>query len=170
MCYNDSNLLIYILILGVVDLYQKFLNFARHSLIKCEDFIHLLVALLLLFATAGVFIHSLTQFGGFNSHSILSLISNALLILIIKEVLWTVIKFLRRESFSISSFLFIGVISGIRQILFLEVQKSFEGNINLLQHSYELLVNAGVILLLTIAYLLVAKADKINEKNKKSEL
>lgn len=136
----------------------------------CEDVIHLLVALLLLFATGGVFIHSLTHFGGFNPHSILSLISNALLILIIKEVLWTVIKFLRREAFSISSFLFIGVISGVRQILFLEVQKSFEGNINLLQHSYELIVNAGVILLLTIAYLLVAKADKINEKTKKSEL
>lgn len=151
-------------------MYHKFLSFSRQSLIISEDFIHLLVALLLLFATGGVFIHSIVNFGGINPHSILSLVSNALLILIIKEVLWTVIKFLRRESFSISSFLFIGVISSVRQILFLEVQKSFEGNINLLQHSYELLVNAGVILLLTIAYLLVAKADKIYKETKKSEI
>jgi uncharacterized membrane protein (DUF373 family) len=140
----------------------------RRGLLICEDIIHLIVAAFLLFATAGTLIYSFYCFKGFTAHSILTLISNALLILIIKEVLWTVIKFFKREPFSISSFLFIGVISSIRQILFLEVQKSFEGNhSDLTKHALELGINSGVILILTISYFIVVKADQVRKENKK---
>jgi uncharacterized membrane protein (DUF373 family) len=151
-------------------LYQKYVNWSRQILIISEDLIHVIVALFLLLATGGVLIHTFSDFKDFSTHSILSLISNALLILIIKEVLWTVIKFLRRESFSVSSFLFIGIISSVRQILFLEVQKSFGGgHTDLMVHAQELLVNTVVILLLTIAYFLVVKADKIRKETKRMQ-
>ncbi len=67
-----------------------------------------------------------------------------------------------KQSFGISSFLFIGIISGIREMLFIEVQKSVEKS-----HSFnltlELALNAGVIFILVAAYYLLSKASQTGE-------
>lgn len=89
--------------------------------------------------------------------SILTLVSNALLLLVIKEVMWTVLRFLRQEQFSLSPFIYVGVISGIREILFLSIQKSVEKG-NEINITLEMLINAFVVFLLVVAYYIFKKA------------
>ncbi|ADG83156.1 phosphate-starvation-inducible PsiE family protein [Thermincola potens] len=142
---------------------QKTLGMVIRLLINAEYIIHILVALLLLIATFGIFFIVFKDITTFDETAVLKLINYALLMLIVKEVLWTVVKFLKKQSFSVSSFLFIGVISGIRQMLYLEIQKSVEKA----GHDWfvvaELGVNALVIFVLIAAYYLLRKADSIEK-------
>jgi uncharacterized membrane protein (DUF373 family) len=89
--------------------------------------------------------------------SLLTLLGNALLLLIIKEIIWTVLRFIRREKFSLSSFLYIGVISSIREIMFLSIQKTIEKTEGL-TITFEILLNAFVVFLLVLAYYFFKKA------------
>lgn len=131
-------------------------------LLFSEYIIHGMVAIMLLIATFLVFVKTFWSFPLFGSLNALNLISSALLMLIIKEVLWTVIKFFKKQSFGISSFLFIGIISGIREMLFIEVQKSMEKT-HSLDLTLELGINALVIFVLVAAYYLLSKSAKMNE-------
>lgn len=134
-------------------------NFIVRILLYAEYLIHIMVAIMLLMATAMIFIEAFWLVPGFGTAEALGLISSALLMLIVKEVLWTVIKFFKKQSFGIGSFLFIGIISGIREMLFIEVQKSVEKN-----HSFnltlELGINALVIFILVAAYYILNKSNK----------
>ena len=134
-------------------------------LLLIEYFLQIIVALMLLGATMGVVVIIGKDIFKFNYISVFSLINNALLLLIVKEVLWTVIKFFRKEEFSVSSFLFIGVISGIRQILFAEVQKTAE-KIDLTHLSIEIGLNAFLIFILIVSYYILVKADNIKNQKK----
>lgn len=107
-------------------------------------FLMLLVTALTIITSMFIKLESTQQF-------ILTLLSNALLLLVIKEIIWTVFRFFNREKFSLSPFLYVGVISCIREILFLSVQKSFEPT-NDTNFYLQILANAVVILLLTVAY------------------
>lgn len=131
-------------------------------LLFSEYIIHIMVALMLLLATMDIFVSSFMESTFFEQIDTLTLISSALLMMIIKEVLWTVIKFFKKQAFGISSFLFIGVISSIREMLFIEVQKSVEKT-----HSFnltlELGINALVIFILVLAYYILSKSNKIND-------
>lgn len=132
------------------------------ALLFAEYVIHILVAVMLLLATVNIFIQSFWKGNILFNINTLDLISGALLMLIIKEVLWTVIKFFKKQSFGISSFLFIGVISSIREMLFIEVQKSVE-KANSFHLTIELGVNALVIFILVLAYYILTKSNNINE-------
>ncbi|GAW91107.1 phosphate-starvation-inducible PsiE family protein [Calderihabitans maritimus] len=127
-------------------------------LIGAEYLIHILIAVILLFATAGIFLLSIRELQEFSLLTILTLISNALLMLIVKEILWTVLRFLKRQDFNISSFLFIGIISSIRQMLFVEAQKSI-AEVDVVTYFIELGLNAAVILILMVSYFLWKKAE-----------
>jgi len=89
--------------------------------------------------------------------TLLTLLSNALLLLVIKEIIWTVLRFIKQEKFSLSPFIYIGVISSIREIMFLSIQKTIEKTEGL-TISFEILINAIVVLLLVLAYYLFKKA------------
>lgn len=130
------------------------------GLLVIEYFLHVIVAVLLMGAALETVILVGKDILNFSYLTVFNLINNALLLLIIKEVLWSVIKFFRKENFSISSFLFIGVISGVRQILFLEAQKSIEKT-GLLNLSIEMGLNAFMILALIAGYYLFVKADNL---------
>ena len=89
----------------------------------------------------------------------LLVVNDVLLALIIMEMMWPIIRFLKRESFSINPFLYIGIISSIRRILLLEAEHSMFSRINEQAEPWseqwpmlaELGVNVGIILLLAIA-------------------
>ena len=138
---------------------SKPVNLIVRMLLYAEYVIHLMVAVMLLMATGMIFVQAFWSISGFGTAEALNLISSALLMLIVKEVLWTVIKFFKKQSFGIGSFLFIGVISGIREMLFIEVQKSIEKS-----HSFyltlELGINALVIFILVAAYYILNKSNK----------
>jgi len=89
--------------------------------------------------------------------SLLTLLSNALLLLVIKEIIWTVLRFIKQEKFSLSPFIYIGVISSIREIMFLSIQKTIQKTEGI-TISLEILVNAFVVLLLVLAYYFFKKA------------
>lgn len=132
------------------------------SLITADYIIHVLAAVLLLVSSLGVFLQSLLDFDGLTQKNILMLINNALLILIVKEILWTVVKFFRKQAFSISSFLFIGVISSIRNLLLIEVQKSV-AHVPPMEGAIETLSSAITILILVVSYYVFNKARGLRE-------
>lgn len=134
-------------------------------LMSAEYIIHILAAILLVIAAIGISFQSLSEIK-FSMVSMLTLISNSLLILIIKEVLWTIIRFIKTQDFSVSSFLHLGVVSSIRQMLFIEAQKSTE-KMEPLIYFGELGVNAVVILILMASFYLWQKGYslKVLKKN-----
>lgn len=137
---------------------NKFSRAAVKTLLFAEYIIHAMVAVMLLMATGMIFIRAFWDVPEYGAAQTLNLVSSALLMLIIKEVLWTVIKFFKKQGFGISSFLFIGIISGIREMLFIEVQKSVEKT-HSLYLSLELGINALVIFILVAAYYLLGKSN-----------
>lgn len=122
-----------------------------------EYLIHVSVAIMLIIATFMIFALAFWQSPYFSDYTVLNLISSALLMLIVKEVMWTVIKFFKKQPFGISSFLFIGIISAIREMLYIEVLKSVEKS-NAMNLTMEMAVNALIILVLVGAYALYAKS------------
>jgi len=118
--------------------------------------LHLVVFMMLVVAAILIVVDSISNFHNSN-FSLLTLINNALLLLIIKEIIWTVLRFLKQEKFSLSPFIYIGVISSVREILFLGIKNSIEKNTGL-NLSLEILINAVVVFLLVLSYYLFKKA------------
>lgn len=121
--------------------------------------IHLVVFVMLVMSAILIVIDSVKSFEN-ASFTLLTLLSNALLLLIIKEVIWTVLRFIRQEKFSLSPFLYIGVLTSIREIMFLSIQKTIEKTDGF-TISLEILLNAVVIFLLVLAYYFFKKARTI---------
>lgn len=134
----------------------NFLKKTSHLLIWTEMLIHLVVFVMLVVAAILIIIDSFKIYENAN-FTLLALLSNALLLLIIKEIIWTVFRSIKQEKFSLSPFLYIGVLTSIREILFLSIQKTIEKPSGL-TISYEILVNGVVVFLLVLAYYLFKKA------------
>jgi len=118
--------------------------------------LHLIVFVMLVAAAVLIIVDSIKNWENVN-FTLLTLLSNALLLLIIKEIIWTVLRFIRQEKFSLSPFLYIGVISSIREIMFLSIQKTIEKTEGL-TITFEILINAFVVFLLVLAYYFFKKA------------
>lgn len=136
----------------------RYINVISRSLIIVEFVIVFLVALMLLAATAVITVQVAGSLTSFSPSTVLILINNALLLLIIKEILWTVIKFFKKEDFSMTPLLYIGIISAIREMLFAEIQKSVAKGHGM-ELSWEILLNAVVILILVVAYYIQKKLE-----------
>lgn len=136
----------------------KYAKGISRFLISVEFLIGILVAIMLLAATAVITVQVARSLTSFSSATVLNLISNALLLLIIKEIIWTVIKFFKKEDFSMTPLLYIGIISAIREMLFAEIQKSVE-KAHAMELTWEILLNALVILILVVAYYIQKKSE-----------
>jgi len=141
------------------------MNFAekfRKSLIKIDMVFHVVAALLLLAACGLILYFAFLNILEPSRSSIIALVNDVLLALIILELLWTVIRFLKKQQFSLGPFLAIGIIAGVRRILLIEAQTS------LVEHTpieklYEIGLITVVILFLIIAYYLSVKAQKLEQ-------
>ena len=132
----------------------------RKSLIKIDMVFHVVAALLLLAACALILYFAFLNILEPSRSSIIALVNDVLLALIILELLWTVIRFLKKQQFSLGPFLAIGIIAGVRRILLIEAQTS------LVEHTpieklYEIGLITVVILFLIVAYYLSVKAQKL---------
>jgi uncharacterized membrane protein (DUF373 family) len=85
-----------------------------------------------------------------------------LLALIILELLWTVIRFLKKQKFVLAPFLAIGIIAAVRRILLIEAQTSAMEHVPT-EKLYELGLSAFVVITLMIAYYLSVKTQKLEE-------
>ncbi len=145
----------------VEDKYKLRLKSIRVVILKIDDLIHIMVAFFLLLAGLFVIVKSLFTLRSIESSTILYFINDMLFVIIILELLWTVLAYLKRKQFPIVSFIFIGIISSIRRILMIEAQTSFsfmksgEGLIN--KEMIELGIYSIMIMILALSYYLLAK-------------
>ena len=121
---------------------------------------HVIVALLLLFACSFILYSAVLTVTHPSRETILHLVNDALLSLIILELLWTVIRFLKKQKFILGPFLAIGIIAAIRRILLIEAQTSFMDHVPI-ENLYEIGLSAAVIIVLTVAYYISMKAAKL---------
>ena len=100
-----------------------------------------------------------TNFRDMSVSSTLLVINDVLFVLIIMELLWTVIRYLKRQEFSLKPFLAIGIISSLRRILMLEAQMSMTDHTDATKLK-ELGISTGIVFILVIAYYLMHKTEK----------
>ncbi len=131
----------------------------RKALIQLDIIFHVIAAILLLIACSLILYYASLNLLELTRSSVIALVNDVLLALIILELLWTVIRFLKKQKFILGPFLAIGIIAAIRRILLIEAQTS------LMEHApveklYEIGLSAGVIIVLMVAYYLSAKAQR----------
>lgn len=151
---------------GQESIRKKMVSGSRRWLIIADDFIHIAVALFLLVSALLILGRTALHFHEITTHSILSVINDVLFVLIIMEILWTVIRFLGRKSFSLGSFLIIGIIAGIRRMLMVEAHMSMGGEVTT-EKFYHYVIEMGLstitIFILIVAYYLVSKLPPATE-------
>lgn len=134
----------------------------RKLLLYFDIVFHVIAALLLLVACGFILYYAFLHILDPSRDAVIALVNDVLLALIILELLWTVIRFLKKQHFSLGPFLAIGIIAAIRRILLIEAQSS------LMEHTpveklYEIGLSAMVIIVLMIAYYLSVKAQKLEQ-------
>jgi len=136
----------------------------RKTLIYADDVIHVSVAVTLLASAAIMLYFTASNLAEISISSILLVINDVLFVLIIMELLWTVIRYLRRQEFSLLPFIAIGIISSLRRILMIEAQLSMTEK----GHDYymlsELGISTAIVFVLVIAYYLINKSDRDKEQ------
>ncbi len=132
----------------------------RKFFIKADIVFHIFAALLLLIACGFMFYYALLNIFNPSRDSIIRLVNDVLLALIILELLWTVIRFLKKQKFLLGPFLAIGMIAAVRRILLIEAQTSTMEHVPV-EKLYEIGLSTVVILVLMVAYYLSVKAQKM---------
>lgn len=138
-------------------------KFLRQLIIAADDIIHFSVALTLMACAALIIIRTLPNFLHLDKSSILHIVNDVLLSLIVMELMWPIVRFLKRKPFSLNPFLYIGIISSTRRILMIEAEHSTLAvmkNQGLAWHDTwpvlaEQGVNVAIILVLAIALRLI---------------
>jgi uncharacterized membrane protein (DUF373 family) len=134
----------------------------RKILVKADIIFHILAAILLLGACGFIFYYAVLNLAIPTRDSIIHLVNDVLLALIILELLWTVIRFLKKQKFILAPFLAIGIIAAVRRILLIEAQTSFMEHVPT-EKLYEIGLSAFVVITLMIAYYLSVKANKLEQ-------
>ena len=99
-------------------------KFLRQLLIGVDDIIHFAVAMVLGICGGLILIKTIPNFLHPNVKTLLHVLNDVLLVLIVMELMWPIIRFLKREPFILNPFLYIGIISCIRRILLIEAEHS----------------------------------------------
>ncbi len=130
-------------------------------LFRLNDLMHILVAALLFLAAVAMLGYTVWSLHNISSPSIIQVIDHAVFVIIILELFWTMLCYLRRRAFPINSFIFIGIISSIRRILLIETQASMTQGIPtpavLGAETTQMAIYSGVILVLVLSYLVLSK-------------
>jgi uncharacterized membrane protein (DUF373 family) len=145
----------------------------RQVLIAADDLMHFAVAAALMACAAFILVRTLPNFLHADTVAILHVLNDVLLTLIVMELMWPIVRFLKRKPFSLNPFLYIGIISSTRRILMLEAEHSMLSSFG--EHGKEwtelwpvlaeLGTNVGIILLLAIALRLLSPSTT-NETTK----
>lgn len=96
----------------------------RQLIIAADDIIHFVVALTLMACAALIIARTLPNFFHVGTLSILHVVNDVLLALIVMELMWPIVRFLKRKPFSLNPFLYIGIISSTRRLLMIEAEHS----------------------------------------------
>ena len=124
--------------------------------------LHVIAALLLLIACTLILYFAFVNILNPTRSSIIALVNDVLLALIILELLWTVVRFLKKQKFLLGPFLAIGIIAGVRRILLIEAQTSLMDHTPI-ERLYEIGLITIVILILIVAYYISIKAQRLEQ-------
>ncbi len=146
----------------------------RKVLIAADDIMHFVVASTLLVCAALILFRTLPNLLHPDTTSILHVLNDVLLALIIMELMWPIVRFLRREAFSINPFLYIGIISSTRRILMIEAEHSLLSQLhdkavpwaNVWPVLAEVGANVGIILILALALRILCGQGNIEPEKK----
>jgi len=132
----------------------------RRLLVNIDIAFHIIAAFLLLVACGFILFNASLNILEPSRVTMIALVNDVLLSLIILELLWTVIRFLKKQKFILAPFLAIGIIAAVRRILLIEAQTS------IMEHTpveklYEIGLSALVIIILVAAHYLSVKAQKL---------
>jgi uncharacterized membrane protein (DUF373 family) len=141
---------------------EDFIEIFRKALIKIDMVFHIIAAILLLAACSFIIYYATLNIFSPSRDSMIHLVNDVLLALIILELLWTVIRFLKKQRFVLGPFLAIGIIAAVRRILLIEAQASFMEYVPP-EKLYEIGLSAIVIIILMVAYFLSVKAQKLEQ-------
>jgi uncharacterized membrane protein (DUF373 family) len=141
---------------------SEIMSLSSKLFLKIDTLFQILAAVLLLSACGFILLYAFLNLLEPSRAAMITLVNDVLLALIILELLWTVIRFLKKQKFSLGPFLAIGIIAAVRRILLIEAQTS------LMDHTpthmlYEIALSAGVIIILMIAYYLAAKVQTMEQ-------
>jgi uncharacterized membrane protein (DUF373 family) len=139
---------------------KEFTELFRKFLVKVDIIFHVVAAVLLLIACSFIIFYAFLNILSPSRDSVIHLVNDVLLALIILELLWTVIRFLKKQKFTLGPFLSIGVIAAVRRILLIEAQTSFLDHVPV-EKLYEIGLSAVVIIILMSAYYISVKAQKL---------
>ena len=124
-----------------------------------DDIILVLVALGIMTLAIILLIESFSDFYYFESHSIPHIISELMFVLILMELFRQVVRQLKRHSFSLSPFFFIGVIASIRGILLVQMRLAIGGG-DVWTELLQIGIYAVVVLIMAISYYFSSKVEK----------
>lgn len=124
-----------------------------------DDIILVLVALGIMTLAIFLLIESFSDFYYFESHSIPHIISELMFVLILMELFRQVVRQLKRHSFSLSPFFFIGIIASIRGILLVQMRLAIGGG-DVWTELIQIGIYAVVVLIMAISYYFSSKVDK----------
>lgn len=141
---------------------RELMDVFRKVLIKVDMAFHVLAAVLLLIACSFIIYYASVNVFQPSRDAIIHLVNDVLLSLIILELLWTIIRFLKKQQFILGPFLAIGIIAALRRILLIEAQTSFLEHVPI-EKLYEIGLSAVVIIILMAAYYISVKADKMGQ-------
>ena len=96
----------------------------RQLLIGLDDLMHFAVALILAICGGLILVQTIPNLLHPDIKTVLHVLNDVLLVLIVMELMWPIIRFLKREPFTLNPFLYIGIISCIRRILLIESEHS----------------------------------------------
>lgn len=134
----------------------------RILLVKIDVAFHVMAALLLLVSCGFIFYYAILNIVDPSRDSVIHLVNDVLLALIILELLWTVIRFLKKQKFILAPFLAMGIIAAVRRILLIEAQTSYMAHVPF-EKMYEIGLSAAVIIILMAAYYISVKAQKLEQ-------
>ncbi len=148
--------------------YKLNVKLLRVLLITVDDLMHFLVALILMVCAGLILVQTIPHLLYPDTASILQVLNDVLLVLIVMELMWPIVRFLKRKPFSLNPFLYIGMISSIRRILLIEAEHSIVAHAKDYAKDWsaiwpvlvELGVNVGIILILAIALRLLPSQEK----------
>jgi uncharacterized membrane protein (DUF373 family) len=146
----------------------------RQVLIAADDVMHFIVATTLLVCAALILFRTIPNLLHPDTTAILHVLNDVLLALIIMELMWPIVRFLRREAFSINPFLYIGIISSTRRILMIEAEHSFLARLHNQAAPWadvwpalaEVGANVAVIMILALALRVLCGQGKIESDRK----
>ncbi len=143
---------------------EKFFCRIIRQLFNLDELVHILVALTLVVIALCMLGHTATYFMELNDvHSLLKAVNMVLLVLIVMELLWPVLSFLRKEPFTLNPFIYVCIISSIRRILIVEAEMSI-GHYDHKAYALEIGISVGTIFVMTIVHYIYNKGHILEKR------